>query len=506
MKKQHLLPLFWWILVLVPFLIWLLRYLNLDLWEDELTTLRYFVFVPFKTTLTYYPYPNNHIFANVLHQLYLKSTGMTLADIMDAPFKIRAVYLLYIPLLLGYGYKTGKMIGGQICGLLMPLILLTTIPYYNFCLQVRGYGWCILLVAMLLYYLLQYEKQPSKKSGFIILIISVLLLYTIPSNLYLILAIIGFYMLWAMGQMFFKKDEFSVVLKKNGQIILLLILSIALAVLLYVPVLKTLLNNPYVDSAGFLNTYTLFTTTPLVMMYFVSDRYVLFALAVLGLGIFLKKRTKVDPKKSKFVGLCLAMLSLPFFICFVHGGNAYQRIFTPLIPIFVLLMAFGLSQFFKKMQWSERTNWLALLVVFFYCQACFAYGIAKIEYRVVSDMDKGTINQNIYYNYYQVNFEPAKIAKAFLPIYQQTGWTPFLYHSYEEAMPEYVKKEGITYEWLHQIDSTFAKNDSIYIITAKNKELFDNLKMVYPNIQCTFKKDTSYFHKIMLCVENPVLK
>ena len=39
-------------------------HINLDFWNDEIYTLKHFVFAPITTTLSDYHVPNNHIFFN----------------------------------------------------------------------------------------------------------------------------------------------------------------------------------------------------------------------------------------------------------------------------------------------------------------------------------------------------------------------------------------------------------------------------------------------------------
>ncbi|HFB99307.1 MAG TPA: hypothetical protein ENJ53_00745, partial [Phaeodactylibacter sp.] len=77
----------------------------LDFWNDEIYTLKHFVFVPLSTTLSDYHVPNNHIFFNFLNNIYLKVCGVdNLYDLMDNPPLIRILPFLYSVGTLFYAY------------------------------------------------------------------------------------------------------------------------------------------------------------------------------------------------------------------------------------------------------------------------------------------------------------------------------------------------------------------------------------------------------------------
>src|ERR1700721_1269573 len=69
--------------------------LNNDLWNDEIYTLIKFTLVPFKTTITDYHVPNNHIFYNVFNHFWLKLTGIS-----NLRLAMEHVWVLRLPLLL----------------------------------------------------------------------------------------------------------------------------------------------------------------------------------------------------------------------------------------------------------------------------------------------------------------------------------------------------------------------------------------------------------------------
>ncbi len=82
--------------VAAPAMIYLVvAYLNLDLWWDEVYSLDFFVFVLLKTVVTDYHLPNNHIFANLLNHIYVYSLGLDDISLLENPWKIRILMLVY---------------------------------------------------------------------------------------------------------------------------------------------------------------------------------------------------------------------------------------------------------------------------------------------------------------------------------------------------------------------------------------------------------------------------
>ena len=100
--------------------------LNNDLWNDEIYTLEKFTLVHiFKTTITDYHVPNNHILYNIFNHFYLKLAGIkTLKQAMEHAWVLRLPLLLLLSLIiLLLQYKTGKLAGGRIGGLITAAIL-----------------------------------------------------------------------------------------------------------------------------------------------------------------------------------------------------------------------------------------------------------------------------------------------------------------------------------------------------------------------------------------------
>src|ERR1039458_3746805 len=139
-------------ILLLVYSILQLKNINLDFWNDEVYTLKNFVFVPFHKIITDYHVPNNHVFFSIITKFYLKIIGInSLYDLMDRPWSLRLLMLLisYFTILLTY--LLSRNIYGKDIAFLCIVILITTIPYFNFCLQIRGYMLSTFLFVFLLY-------------------------------------------------------------------------------------------------------------------------------------------------------------------------------------------------------------------------------------------------------------------------------------------------------------------------------------------------------------------
>jgi hypothetical protein len=172
------------------FLVWILKYINLDFWYDELFSLDHFVLVPFWNIPTDYSYPNNHIFFNILNKIYLRFSIRDINILMDTPYVIRSLMLMYTLGVFIVLYQIAVLFYNRRVAVLSLIILMTTVPFYNFSVQVRGYILSTLLVLLLLYFVWRFDRIPSGMIAIFLVVSSSLLLYTIPSNLYFVLSIL----------------------------------------------------------------------------------------------------------------------------------------------------------------------------------------------------------------------------------------------------------------------------------------------------------------------------
>jgi Ca2+/Na+ antiporter len=77
-------------------------------------------------------------------------------------------------------YLIGKRLFNRAVAYLGLIILVTTIPFYNFAVQIRGYSLSMTLVIMVLYYVWNFERTLRWRHAVGAILCAVLALYTIP--------------------------------------------------------------------------------------------------------------------------------------------------------------------------------------------------------------------------------------------------------------------------------------------------------------------------------------
>jgi hypothetical protein len=138
MRKKQLFQISILIASCIPFLISIFKNINLDLWYDEIYTLQGYALVPLIKTVTYYNAPNNHIFFNLLLNLYLRILNISkITPILQTPYVIRILMLIYCLIAIFYLYRIGKILLNHSSSVLVVVLLITTIPFVNFSLRLE---------------------------------------------------------------------------------------------------------------------------------------------------------------------------------------------------------------------------------------------------------------------------------------------------------------------------------------------------------------------------------
>ncbi len=502
-------------LILIPFFIFLRRYFNIDFWYDEVFTLTNYVFCPIKKTITDYSFPNNHILANLINNLYLKIFGIKdIYQLLEAPYKIRLLELLYTLITLFYLYRLGKRFFNQTIALLALATFVTTVTYYNFALQVRGFSLSIMLSTILFYYLLSFLQKPNFPSGLIITFTTAFNLYAIPSNLYLILAIFGYYFFPLFLHHRRRKEKVKVKNKGKGKdelvkekgrlegldagikkvrfsLLSFLTAGIFLAILFYSPVLKDVLSNRFVQSRGLFYVPTLSQTMPFTFAHFLSGRYLFIPIIILGLISYWQKR------KRSYLGLLIFTLLVPFFFSFIRGDRPYYRIFVILTPFFALFLSILTESILDLMGKNFPKVFLVLGIVI-YNYLTFGFQLKHIERKIANDITEGIQSQDLNYNYYQFHYRPFSLLKAFKKIYESNPLPVFLGEYDRAALPVYLTKFNIPWGHLSSQEDFFTaieEKGGVYVITAFPNRLLRWLTN-FSNLEAKRINEDLDFHNI----------
>jgi hypothetical protein len=463
MNKIYLLLLF---SIIAVFSIWVFKYyINIDFWNDELITLNQFSFVPLEITIKWYPQPNNHIFFNIINNVYLKFFNITnLFELLDSPYLIRILMLTYSLISIFVVFKIGKDFFNKETGILSALFLATSYPFFNFSVQVRGYILSIMLFSLLIYSLLNFEKNKVKKELFFISLYSFLLLYTIPSNLYFLISIGTFYFLKIIFYQYKKHKLFNFLSYfkiKYSYILLAFLFSLIPTVIMYSLLGDQLFINsqPYIKSVGFFNFQTLFEKMPRIILEFFSFRTLLFLSPLLFL---FKKDFLISNKKYLF--FFLSIFFLPFIFSFIRGDEPFERLFIPLISIFSLFFGIIIYDFINYFKLLKNKFYIFFFLLFIFCNVSF-YLCRLNFYEQVNNHSEDYSSLHYvgnFYNYFQGNFVVNNLLKEFLNTYNNNY--PILGYLVDgEASKLYGLKYNLT---IHNIvELKYVDLDKFYVIT-----------------------------------------
>lgn len=176
-----------------------------------------------------------------------------------------------------------------------------------------------------------------------------LLLYTIPSNIYFLFAVISFVLLDGVIFRLLKPPSHS----KNGNfmfernrpnlsILLYLIIGSILAVLFYLPILDQIFDNQYVLSQGLFQGTVFKNPFQKVLMFMISGRMIVFVFA--GIGYLLAILAAVRSRKVSLVrtiNLSWMTFFLPFLFSFFRGDKPFPRVFLVSLPSLIFGAVLG---------------------------------------------------------------------------------------------------------------------------------------------------------------------
>ncbi|HEX7433084.1 MAG TPA: hypothetical protein VF326_05460 [Anaerolineaceae bacterium] len=510
--------------VVIPFGVWLARYLNLDFWYDEVYTLKQYVFVPLAVIPTHYPNPNNHIFFNLINHLFVTALGIRdLSTLMAHPETIRGLMMAYTVLTLAcLGWLCFRFFNHRVAVLAL-LCLVTSVPYYNFVLQVRGYSLSLLLAVWVLYCLLASAEKLTWKNGIGLVTFTALLVYTVPSNLYLIAsmilflglvvaapALLGFYRRLQAGhtagglvitlKSWFEADSLETAAFKSYPFreALLLGAGCLLAGLFYLPVMRDVFQNAKTQGVDLFSLKTRLLLFPRTMNYFFSFRYALLPLAVLGLAACIRSKQRIYLERCLF---CMFVMVAPFAMNFVLWNEPADRVFVVLLIPFVLLLAMALDGLIGAIPWLAIRPWFALVLAILYCQATFFFALENRDARLLADIHQAQVSQNLFYNYYQAFYQPSRIMALYKAL-DPRGLAPLTIFNYGDgvAVPAYLDQAGIqTAKVASTSQIRLYSGSPTYVLTAFPDLFIQLIHRSYKNADCELAQAEVGFTNLFKC-------
>ena len=455
---------------IIPFAYWTYEYINIDLWYDEVYSISNFVLGGFEKTLFNYPLPNNHVFFNLTSQLISRFLNIRdLNQIAEHVYVFRLFQALITIFTAYYSVQTLKIFYKLDYSLLVIPILFTTIPFMNFSLQLRGYNMSSLFLIMIAYHTWAFIEKGGRLHSVFIVISSALLIYTIPSNIYMLASILIILFLFFL----YHKNQKQADAKAYYRVIYLIILGVGITILLYLPILKDIIFNKFSSKEANSIFYSL-ELLPQLFFAFLSKRYLLVILFIIGSWFFVRKSTK---KEKEFFLFFLLLFILPLILSFLHQKHPFQRVFISLSPIFAILITVPIIKLLQKIPNNSITA-ISAFIVPIYCMIVFQNEVKNNDVEISDRLvNRGEMTQNIYQNYYlSDSFNQKETIKYLKSI--SGNKTIIMYNQLDyHSTRLYLAMNGVNFIKINskeKLEQIILHNKTIILITSfKNQTLND---------------------------------
>jgi hypothetical protein len=456
---------------ILPFAYWLYKYVNIDLWYDEVYSISHFVLGGFTKTLFNYPLPNNHVFFNFTSQLISRFFNIRdLNQIAEHVYIFRLFQALITLFTAYYSLRIVKRFFKLDYSLLVIPILFTTIPFMNFSLQLRGYNMSSLFLIMILYHTWAFLEKGEKRDSVFIVISSVLLIYTIPSNIYMLASILIILYLF----FFYHKNQNKTDAKTYYKAITLIVLGLGIAIFLYLPILKNIIFNRF-SSREASSVFYSFELLPNLFLAFLSKRYLLVILFITGCWFFVRKSTNKEKELLFFV---LLLFITPFTLSFLHQKLPFQRVFISLSPIFCILISIPIIKLLEKIPKTSITT-ICAFILSIYCISVFLNEMKNNDIEISDKLvNRGIVAQNIYQNYYVSNSFNQKRTIEYLKSISGNK-TVILYNQLDLPSTRlYLEMNGINFinvKTKEKLEQIILSNETSILLTSFKKITFNDL-------------------------------
>ena len=459
------------------FLVWGFAYASTDLWWDEITSLEGYALVDFRTIVTGYDQPNNHVLFNVLHRLWLQLLGVAdLFGAIDHVGLLRWGQWIVAAGTVAFVARSGWRIFGPMGGALSAVFLVSTLPFLNFSMQLRGYGLGVFFAAGLLDACLhisgglqtasgspdRWGWKKAVRSSVAVTICTFGLLYSVPSNVYSAVSV-G---LWAVAVLALSRIrgghtatdvENARRQGREGWILLGLGLGTVAAFLAYLPILDAVFHNRFVSVHPPDRFFVLATRLPGVLGHLLSFRYLLVVLIAFGFVWHLMRGSAAgDPSSSARASrlavrhdvlLLLMALLIPFVLSFLRNDWPFERTFLVVTPAFALLLGGGTASAARIFSSpGSRGHALSMLAVAFYALGTATWGYLHVQGRLDREFRETLAGeQNLLGNSYQSrSFRPSEGAAWLGPkVAAAPGPVLFVHEADRVAWSSYLAREGV---------------------------------------------------------------
>ncbi len=326
-----------------------LLYIHQPMRADEAGTYIDFLRRPLLAAISWYPYPNNHLFYTLLEWLAVRLFG-------NAPWVIRLVALSAGIALIPATYAVGRALYDASVGLLAAAFVAASEHLIEYSTNGRGYTLLTLETLALVWLANRLRQRRNTRDSLLYALIGALGFYTIPIMVYPFGAIT----LW-LGLSILAEQRGGQRLKALGDLILTVALAGGLTLLLYLPVFlgsgvaavtsnSTLTRIPFETFAanGFellRITWSLWTRDiPLPLLW------LLIGGAVVSIVAY--------PRLSRgLIPLPVVLIVWTEAVYIVQRAVPYARVFMYALPLALIFACAGLLHVLKLVRWQRWRGW-----------------------------------------------------------------------------------------------------------------------------------------------------
>jgi hypothetical protein len=312
---------------------------------------------PLEYIATSYFFGGHHILNSLFIRLSISLFGEENAFGIRAPVFILSIATLWLVYLIALQIFRSQTIGA------LALFALAVNPTHIFYSQIaRGYGWIIFFAALTLFSLLKLLETGRLKWACTTLLSGFLGIYTIPTNVYFILAL-GIWSIFITWRPSFQAKNSN----KNTPLIsplFILIIFVGIAFLSFVaysPILDNLLAEAKNYHLPKLNeSSNSFLAIQTITGFFEKSfpGYLIWSLLFVGIGVFFTSSVKEEYSLLPFF-----LLGIPALITWTTGVGGYPRNYLFNLPWVVVFFAAGMEQTRQLLARSIKLNLKPVLLI-----------------------------------------------------------------------------------------------------------------------------------------------
>ena len=439
------------------FLFLMIPWLGNDLWSDEFSTVRKFCLVSLRTTVTDYS-STNHVLYDLFNNCFLRLLHVRdMTYILEHPWVLRLPMLLFSLFTLLIVYYTAKLVQGKQAGIIAVAVLSTTIPFQNFCLQIRGYEFTIFFDLLLMYSSLHFLTYGIRSYLILMALSSFAAVYSIQSNIYCVIGIVAFmgfeYLISALRDRDFAIWDLAPI----GAVLT----GMAMALFCYLPIYKEVFTNHLVTGQS--PPFRLANIHDATSFYsdFSQGRRLLYLLFGISAILYLTPVMSGYTNLSRTWRMTLWQLAAPILIITALGQHPPARVFIYFCSLPALLISVNLV-FAMRLLFADRYHsamiTLLLLFLIYFCQHDRKFIVDHMS----ENIRKGITEANLRYDFYLHDYHPLSITHF---LQQQSNMKPAPIIIKPFDMYPYLNAYHIPYHSMDSMDHFLARHMRVLLIT-----------------------------------------